>query len=79
MAARAMSKGCGRNPTIQGPSSPDQGRRRSKQAIRLPHLCRTTNTITSHGAWPRLTLASSTGFGGVGSDHHQLWSHSATA
>lgn len=35
MAARAMSKGCGRNPAIQGPSSPNQGRWRSKQATRL--------------------------------------------
>ena len=46
--ARAMSKGGWRKPNHPGTPSPNQGRQRSKRAIGLPHLCRMTNTITSH-------------------------------
>ena len=70
---QSNEQGGRKKPDHPGTPAPDQGRQRSKRALRLPHLCRTTNTLPvmkplSHG----LTLASSTGFGGVGSGFSQL-------
>ena len=47
-AARAKSKGGRKKPDHPGTPAPDQGRQRSERALRLPHLCRTTITVTSH-------------------------------
>lgn len=46
---QSNEQGGWKKPNHPGTSpSPDQGRRRSTRAVGLPHLCRMTNTITSH-------------------------------